>query len=452
MTLRDSLERTEFRASLAPEYLAGHAPATQHDNGRQPLEGASYFGLPAIKAPQWRWYVPAYFFVGGTAVGAYITATLADIVGRREDRGYVRAGRLVALLGLLLSPPLLVLDLGRPERFLNMLRVFKPRSMMNTGSWALSLFGLFGGLATLVELLELLGRRRPAWRVAAAVLRPLSWLGLLPAFYVGSYTGLLLSTTNVPLWARNHRLLGALFFSSAMSSGLAATTLATQLIGGATESNHHRMARAERVVLWTELALTLGSGLSLRGLARPLLAGRWGRRYVIGAIGAGIVAPLTLGDRPGALGVLRALLVLLGALTTRFAWTEAGKESADDPHAYFASTGATRSAAAGQQAGTPGPQQVADGHQPRRKRHGTLPRADLPTHGRIRGTITLVQEDRFRLEDDRGRGYLFTLGRGLGLGLQDLRQWSARGAQLEVDYEGAPDLGAVAVKVLERVD
>ena len=189
MNLRETLERTGFRASLAQEYTAGRAPATQRGDARDFEPEGSYFGMPAIKHPEWGWYVPAYFFVGGTAAGAYISATLADIVGREEDRGYVRAGRLVALLGLLLSPPLLVLDLGRPERFLNMLRVFKPRSMMNTGSWALSLFGLFGGLATLVEALHWLGRGRPALRVLATVLRPLSWLGLLPALYVGSSRG-----------------------------------------------------------------------------------------------------------------------------------------------------------------------------------------------------------------------------------------------------------------------
>jgi formate-dependent nitrite reductase membrane component NrfD len=447
MTLEDVLDRTGRRASLAPEYTAGQAPATQRGAGRQPDGDASYFGLPAIKFPGWGWHVPAYFFVGGTAAGAYISATLADIVGRRDDRGYVRAGRLVALVGLLLSPPLLIIDLGRPERFLNMLRVLKPRSMMNTGTWALSLFGLFGGLATLVELLHWLGRGRPAWRLLAAALGPLSWLGLLPACYVGSYTGVLLSTTNVPLWARNHRLLGPLFFSSAMSSGLAATTLATRLLGGATPSNHRRLARAERTVLWTELGLTLASGLALRGLARPLLAGRWAPRYLVGAIGAGLLGPLALGDRPGGLAVLRSLLVLLGALTTRFAWTEAGKESANDPHAYFASTAAPGGAASARQAGQPERPQHADA--PRRQRHGTLARADLPTRGRITGVVTLAQEDRFRLEDAQGRGYLFTLGRGLGIGLDRLRQWSAHRARLDVDYDGAPDLGAVAVGVRE---
>ena len=73
-------------------------------------------------------------------------------------------------------------------------------------------------------------------------------------------------------------------------------------------------------------------------------------------------------------------------------------------------------------------------------------RADLPDHGRLRGVVTLVQEDRFRLVDEVGRGYLFTLGRGNGVGLQKLHAWCEQRSTIEVEYRGAPDLGAVAVR------
>jgi hypothetical protein len=76
-------------------------------------------------------------------------------------------------------------------------------------------------------------------------------------------------------------------------------------------------------------------------------------------------------------------------------------------------------------------------------------RARLPDHGHLRGVITLVQEDRFRLEDDLGRGYLFTLGRGNGVGLEQLHTWCDRRSSVEVEYRGAPDLGAVAVRARE---
>jgi hypothetical protein len=73
-------------------------------------------------------------------------------------------------------------------------------------------------------------------------------------------------------------------------------------------------------------------------------------------------------------------------------------------------------------------------------------RAQLPDRGRLRGVITLVQEDRFRLEDDLGRGYLFTLGRWNGISLNTLHAWCARQSRVEVEYRGTPDLGAVAVR------
>ena len=77
-------------------------------------------------------------------------------------------------------------------------------------------------------------------------------------------------------------------------------------------------------------------------------------------------------------------------------------------------------------------------------------RADLPDRGNVHGVITLVQEDRFRLEDALGRGYLFTLGRGNGIGLRQLHAWCDHGLAVEVEYRGAPDLGAVALGVRER--
>jgi formate-dependent nitrite reductase membrane component NrfD len=339
--LQQALERTGFRASLSAEYTAGHAPANQHRDLQPPPRQSSYFGMPALKKPEWTWCVPAYFFIGGTASGAYIVATIADMLGRREDRAHVLAGKLIALFGVLVSLPLLVADLGRPERFLNMLRVFKPRSMMSTGSWALTAFGGFSGLAVAVELLRALSPRWPLLRFLVGPLRVVSWLGILPAMYVGSYTGVLLSATNVPLWAGNRFLMGPLFFSSAMSCGLAATNLGAHLRAPFSASGEERFGRAEQRVLTTELAITAASALMLRGLARPLMTSRWGRLYQMGSLGAGMLLPLLLprlGLQGGVWGVVSSVLVLIGGGSTRFAVTEAGKESADDPHAYFAYT------------------------------------------------------------------------------------------------------------------
>lgn len=74
-------------------------------------------------------------------------------------------------------------------------------------------------------------------------------------------------------------------------------------------------------------------------------------------------------------------------------------------------------------------------------------RADLPLSGQVRGRITIVQEDRFRLEDEHGRGFLFTLSRKSGASMNDLHLWHRARATVQVRYDGPPDLGAAAIKV-----
>jgi hypothetical protein len=100
-----------------------------------------YYGLPLLKQPSWTWEIPLYFFVGGAAGAAAVVGAIADYTG--ADRALVRHARWIAAAGSVISPALLIADLGRPERFLNMLRVFKPRSPMSVGVW--TLLGFAGG-------------------------------------------------------------------------------------------------------------------------------------------------------------------------------------------------------------------------------------------------------------------------------------------------------------------
>lgn len=95
------------------------------------LEEASYYDYPVLKEPLWRWEIIWYFFMGGLAAGCYVLATIASLFGAKEDRAVVRAGYYLSLLALLPCPALLIKDLGRPEKFLNMLRMFKMRSPMS---------------------------------------------------------------------------------------------------------------------------------------------------------------------------------------------------------------------------------------------------------------------------------------------------------------------------------
>jgi formate-dependent nitrite reductase membrane component NrfD len=336
--LEQTLKGTAFLASLAPEYTEGRAPANQHRDGHVPPPSPTYYDLPAIKKPEWKWHVDAYFFVGGVASGAYILAALVDLAGRPEERSLARAGRYLQFGSLLLCPPLLMADLGRPERFHHMLRVFRPRSMMSQGSWALALFGPFSGAAALLQALQDLTPHSRLTRFLTLPLRTFSWLGIPLAAYVGSYTGVLLSATNVPLWAGNRHWMGPLFFSSALSAGLAGARLTARMLGPLSEETEERLDRAETVMLGTELALTGASALELGRLAAPLKTGSLARVYQAGAIGLGLLVPLAFKKwekkRP-LLRVLSSVLVLAGSAIAKSVITEAGKRSADDPRAYF---------------------------------------------------------------------------------------------------------------------
>src|SRR5829696_3345202 len=118
-------------------------------------EARSYYGRAVLKEPIWSWEIPCYFFAGGLAGASSNLALVARLAG--NDR-LARRALLVALGGAAVSPPLLISDLGRPDRFYNMLRVFKPTSPMSVETWVLSAFGAATGLATDSEVLGLFPR------------------------------------------------------------------------------------------------------------------------------------------------------------------------------------------------------------------------------------------------------------------------------------------------------
>src|SRR2546421_890131 len=155
------------------------------------LEEASYYDFPVLKAPTWHWEITWYFFFGGLAAGCYVIASIASIFGSREDRAVARTGYYLSLLSLLPCPPLLIKDLGRPERFLHMLRMFKVKSPMSMGTWSVVTFSLFCGIVTAIQVARdgLLGRWWGARLLAALPQRLLAVPGIAAAFFLGSYTG-----------------------------------------------------------------------------------------------------------------------------------------------------------------------------------------------------------------------------------------------------------------------
>ncbi|CAA9294994.1 MAG: Formate dehydrogenase O putative subunit [uncultured Chloroflexi bacterium] len=308
---------------------------------------SSYYGVPPIHKPHWKWLIIIYFFLGGLSGASYAIAGVADLLGRRADRRIVRAGVYVSFAALLPCPILLILDLGRPERFLYMFRVLKLRSPMSVGTWALTLFGAFCTLSALIQAAHdgLLGRHNRAARLLAALpARAIGAAGAGPAFLVAGYTGVLLAATAVPLWTKSFMLMGPLFITSAASNATAAIALLLSLSRGTSRRTLHSLEKLDALLLAGEALLLLATWARLgRVIARPLHTGRLGLLNGAVVLGLGIAVPLVIQlttllagstAQPLATG-FASVCVLTGGFAFRYVMVMAGRASADDPQATF---------------------------------------------------------------------------------------------------------------------
>ena len=176
---------------------------------------SEYYGLPTLKPPVWTWEVPAYFFVGGAAGAAAMIGAAARIAGGRPE--LVRDARWIAAAGGAISPPLLIGDLGRPERFLNMLRVFKVQSPMSVGAWTLLAFSNAAGAAAFADLIDRWSDGRIPVRILGDAAEALS---AATGLVLSTYTGVLIGATAIPAWSENVRILPVHFGASAVGSAV----------------------------------------------------------------------------------------------------------------------------------------------------------------------------------------------------------------------------------------
>jgi formate-dependent nitrite reductase membrane component NrfD len=334
--VREQLSSLNLAEQLAM-LSTGYTPDPQRELQAEP----SYYDYPVLKAPVWHWEIIWYFFFGGLAAGCYIIATIASLFGSREDRAVVRTGYYLSLLALLPCPPLLIKDLGRPERFLNMLRMFKVKSPMSMGTWALFTFSLFSGTTAVIQAARdgLLGRWWGAKLLAALPQRLFALPGAAFGTFLGGYTGVLLAVTSVPLWSRS-KLLGAIFLSSALSTSAALITLVAHLTQ-APASAIHKLDRLEWVALLVEMTGLFAFLRTSGRAARPLVGtapNEHGATFWSFVFGTGLMLPWLLktlsmfGRKPGGslFGILPSLLVLVGGYFLRRTMIEAGHSSSAD--------------------------------------------------------------------------------------------------------------------------
>ena len=301
-----------------------------------------YYDHPVVRRPVWTWEVPAYFWFGGMGAGAFVTASLAQNLGTDDDRRIAADGYYVAAAAVIPCAPLLIADLGRPDRFHHMLRIFKPLSPMNLGAWTLTGFTplAFARAASHAADSGLL--RGPLRILARLVPRRLVELGgSLLGLTLAGYSGVLLGATNVPLWAKS-KLLGGVFMASALSSGSAAVTLQAARCG-APDATLHRLGTLESAASLGEMAIIAGYLVQSGKAARPLTRGRYAAPFWLAAMGTGALLPLILhrfaGRRHGrtlqSLSAAAAVCTIAGSLALRWSIFEAGKDSSEDQSASF---------------------------------------------------------------------------------------------------------------------
>jgi formate-dependent nitrite reductase membrane component NrfD len=277
-------------------------------------DDVTYYDVPVLKEPVWKWYIPAYFFFGGVAGAA---SALGAVTGRFPNLR--RRARRLSLVSVSFGTVALVADLGRPARFANMLRVFRPTSPMSVGSWLLALFGpASGAAAVLPDALA-----DPAGAVAGLAGLPLA-----------GYTGVLVAGTTVPAWQEAGQALPALFTASGVAGAASILALARHDDREAAVLRRYGLfGKVGELAAAFALEREVGA---VEAVARPYKEGRsgmlWRAAHACTAVSLLLSLPRRRGHRREQLG---ALTGVAGSLLVKVAVMEAGKASAADPRATF---------------------------------------------------------------------------------------------------------------------
>ncbi len=280
---------------------------------------------PFLHPPVWTWEVTVYLWVGGIAAGSAFVALACDVSG---DHRSAKIARRVALGAVAPAPLLLIGDLGRPERFLNMLRIFKPRSPMNMGAWCLVTFSSSAAAAVGADLI--------GWPKAA------DRIGVVTAVlgsYLGSYTGVLLACTAVPVWNRSRLILGPAFVATATATGAAATRLA--LVASGLPHGHptrRALGGIETAAMLGELALSHLGERRLGDAGEALRRGQPGAMFHVakGLVALGLSLRIVSRRTGPREHDVASVVYLVAGLAFRYAWVNAGRASARDDAAAVA--------------------------------------------------------------------------------------------------------------------
>lgn len=295
--------------------------------------------------PDWEWYyIALYFFIGGVSAGAYFIGSLLEFLGEEKHREISRLAYYIAFPTILVTPVLLIADLGSPLRFWHLFFYTKEgipymnmTSPLSVGTWALL---IYSGMS-LVSFLNVLSADKKL--TSPALARVLNLVNRIPhkfyaaigsffGFFVAGYTGVLLNTTARPLWVATDPLVGSLFIVSGASTGAAAIALAMARQKPVSGENFEQLESFDRIALIAELAV-IALMIAVAGrFATPLLKGFYGVLFLGGAVVLGILVPLWINwfgrARVAARTdpvMLSASLVLFGGALLRISLVQAGQ-------------------------------------------------------------------------------------------------------------------------------
>jgi formate-dependent nitrite reductase membrane component NrfD len=277
--------------------------------------GSSYYGNPIINPPVWQELdIAGYLFTGGLAGASSLIAAGGDLSGRPT---LARRCKLCASAAIGASFVGLIHDLGRPARFINMMRVFKPTSPMSVGTWILSAYAPLNFASSASELTGIAPRIGRAAGVGAGLLGPA----------VASYTAALICNTAVPAWHGAYREMPFVFVGSATSAGAGFALIASPL---AESGPAQRLAIAGAVVEYISVEV-LEKRLGM--VAEAVQEGTAGRRLKAAKVltAAGAIGAATLARRSRLGAALTGASLLVGSAFSRFGLFAGGMASARDP-------------------------------------------------------------------------------------------------------------------------
>ena len=305
---------------------AGHSqPALWQKVPEVSADNPTYYDRPLLKEPVWKIYVPAYYFIGGAAGAALALGAAAQTRGSEDLSDLVRRAHWVGIIGSSMGGVLLILDLGRPSRFLNMLRVFRPTSPMSVGAWILAITAPAAITAGLFA-------RSHTW--LRGVGEAAGYISGVMGLALATYTGVLVAGSAIPVWQESRRTLPLLFGASAVASAGAILDLFDQNERSAAVTRTYTLVGriAELSAAWVMEA----EASRVPRVAKPLREGPSGILWRSAAAFTG--ASLLISLLPRQTRFRRALsgaLALLGSASLRFAVHQAGTQSARDPRAAF---------------------------------------------------------------------------------------------------------------------